>query len=173
MRVSIIECNISIFQYAAFRTERSVTIMICVVWFLSALVSLPTLLYPPWRIPFNKPSDNNIQLHERDKIFLNSINGTKELAHHKCQVSTFLNPFFNLSKLKFLIKTAIKYIIPQGGLCFKNNKILSWHKTCPFLFYIVKHRTWSTYINAVLDALFESNLTSCTDLCSLLQSLLT
>ena len=61
--------------------------MICVVWCLSALVSLPTLLYPPWRIPFKKPSNTKIYLHEQDRIFLNSINGTKELAHHKCSVS--------------------------------------------------------------------------------------
>ena len=74
--------------------------MICVVWCLSALVSLPTLLYPPWRIPFKKPSNTKIYLHEQDRIFLNSINGTKELAHHKCSVS-FLNILVLIWKDKY------------------------------------------------------------------------
>ena len=77
-------------QYVAFRSETSVTLMICVVWFLSALVSLPTLLYPPWRIPFEKPTDSKIHLQRTDKLFLDSLNVTQELAYQRCSVSVFM-----------------------------------------------------------------------------------
>ena len=73
--------------------------MICMVWFLSALVSLPTLLYPPWRIPFVKPSGNNIHLVDEDRVYLNSVDGLKVLAHNKCSVSTFYDIIVLLSQL--------------------------------------------------------------------------
>ena len=76
-------------QYVSFRSETSVTIMICVVWFLSALVSLPTLLYPPWRIPFEKPTGSKIYFQQADKLFLDALNVTQELAYQRCSVSIF------------------------------------------------------------------------------------
>lgn len=37
-------------DYIKFRTETSVAVMIFVVWFLSGVVSVPPLFYPPWKL---------------------------------------------------------------------------------------------------------------------------
>ena len=114
------------------------------MWFLSALVSLPTLLYPPWRIPFKKPSNDKIHLHEHDKMFLNSINGTMELAHHKCEVSTF-KTFFQHAVTKVCNNVSV-----QKEFMYKYNMLkqdFHWHcfKYIPKLSFIL------IYIHIILS----------------------
>ena len=35
-------------EYLKFRSETTVAVMICVVWFISGLISVPPLFYAPW-----------------------------------------------------------------------------------------------------------------------------
>ena len=127
--------------------------MICVVWFLSALVSLPTLLYPPWRIPFVKPSHTKIHLHELDKNFLDSVNGTKELAHHKCQVTTFLIfcifvCSYNIIWIGIPTPWHLSYyrINAKIKTHFNNIDAFSGMKTHDFTYYCKKwHRRWELW----------------------------
>lgn len=74
-------------DYLNFRTEKTVTAMICLVWFLAALVSMPTLLYPPWKLPFEPPANSEIKLWPEERIYFESLNVTWKLAHSRCSVS--------------------------------------------------------------------------------------
>ena len=77
-------------EYLKFRTETTVTAMIGMVWFLSALVSLPLLCYPPWRLPFEPPLNDEIAFQPEDRDILDPVNATEVLAHSRCSVSQFL-----------------------------------------------------------------------------------
>lgn len=87
-------------EYLNFRTETSVTIMICVVWFLSVLVSLPPFLYPPWRLPYKKPLNNEIAFEPSDRLILDPLNATEELVYSRCPVSTLYCYFLLTQPLK-------------------------------------------------------------------------
>ena len=75
-------------EYLNFRSEVTVTVMICAVWLLSALVSMPLLVYTPWNFPFSPPKDNEIILTAKDRQYLDQFNTTQVLAHSRCTVST-------------------------------------------------------------------------------------
>ena len=77
-------------EYLKFRSELSVTVMIFSVWFLSALVSLPLLVYTPWNFPFRPPEDKEIILTAQDREALDLYNATQVLAHSRCSVSHHL-----------------------------------------------------------------------------------
>ena len=75
-------------EYLSFRTESTVTFMICLVWGLSAIVSMPLLVYPPWRLPFRPPRDDQIKFNDaNDRKILDKINATEELVYSRCSVS--------------------------------------------------------------------------------------
>ena len=74
-------------EYLNFRSEVTVTVMICAVWLLSALVSMPLLVYTPWNFPFSPPKDNEIILSARDRQTLDQFNATQVLAESRCSVS--------------------------------------------------------------------------------------
>ena len=74
-------------EYLNFRSEVTVTVMICSVWLLSALVSMPLLVYTPWNFPFSPPKDNEIILTAKDRQTLDQFNATHVLAHSRCSVS--------------------------------------------------------------------------------------
>ena len=75
-------------EYLNFRSEMTVTMMICLVWFLSALVSMPLLGHFPFRLP----EGSEIILTLQDRDILDQINATQVFAHSRCLVS-FLNLF--------------------------------------------------------------------------------
>ena len=77
-------------EYLNFRSEITVTVMICSVWLLSALVSMPLLVYTPWNFPFSPPRDNEIILTARERQMLDQFNATQVLAHSRCSVSYYL-----------------------------------------------------------------------------------
>ena len=81
----------------------TVTMMICLVWFLSALVSMPLLGHFPFRLP--EGSEIILTLEDRD--ILDQINATQVFAHSRCLVS-FFNLFFN--KIECRICIAFKVI---------------------------------------------------------------
>ena len=73
-------------EYLKFRSEFTVTVMICSVWLLSALVSMPLLGHFPFRLP----EGGDIALTPQDKEKLDQFNATQVLAHSRCSVSYFL-----------------------------------------------------------------------------------
>ena len=79
--------------YFKFRTENFVTVMICVVWILSALVSIPLLGHFPLKILMK----SEITLIPEEEEILNQDlfkNTTQRLSQHICMVSTFINHFY-------------------------------------------------------------------------------
>ena len=74
-------------EYLKFRSETTVAIMICVVWTISGLISVPPLFYPPWKLPIMEQEEDEIQLSETDKKYLAERNATGIFAHAKCVVS--------------------------------------------------------------------------------------
>ena len=88
-------------EYHKFRSECSVTLMIFGVWFLSALVSMPLLVYTPWNFPFRPPRDNEIILTADDRDTLDQWNATQVLAHSKCTVGQSFLTFYQISFLRF------------------------------------------------------------------------
>ena len=82
-------------EYLNFRTETTVTIMICVVWFISGVISMPPFLYPAWRLPYKRPINNEISFEQSDRIILDPLNATEELVYSRCPVSslTFILTF--------------------------------------------------------------------------------
>ena len=92
-------------EYLSFRTRGTVAFMICSVWGLSALVSLPLLLYPPWRLPFKPPRDDQIKFTTSDRQLFHNLNTTEELIYSKCSVSTNMLQLtlLNLTKLLNLL----------------------------------------------------------------------
>lgn len=76
-------------EYIKFRSETSVRVMICVVWFISALISVPPLFYPPWKLPLEPPSENEIVLSPEDQQFIDAQYGTTVVfSQPKCSVSS-------------------------------------------------------------------------------------
>lgn len=72
-------------EYLKFRSERTVTVMICSVWFFSALVSVPPLCYSPWKLPLGPQQGDQIHLQDMDAQILE--NATVVFAHPRCSVS--------------------------------------------------------------------------------------
>ena len=71
-------------EYLQFRTACSVTVMICSVWFMSAMISMAPLIYKPWNFPFKQPKNEEIYLQARDLLSIG--NRTRILSENKCQV---------------------------------------------------------------------------------------
>ena len=74
--------------YFKFRSEITVSVMICVVWILSALVSIPLLGHFPLKIL----TKSEITLIPEEAEILNRDlfkNTTQRLSQHICMVSTF------------------------------------------------------------------------------------
>eukprot|EP00095_Tigriopus_kingsejongensis_P006560 snap_masked-scaffold235_size242898-processed-gene-1.6 protein:Tk06560 transcript:snap_masked-scaffold235_size242898-processed-gene-1.6-mRNA-1 annotation:"serotonin receptor" len=71
-------------EYIKFRSETSVKVMICVVWFLSALISVPPLFYPPWKLPLAPPNEEELVLSIEDQQFIESHGGAVVFSQPKC-----------------------------------------------------------------------------------------
>ena len=74
-------------EYLKFRSELTVTLMIFSVWFLSALVSMPLLVYTPWNFPFRPLEDDEIIMTPDDTAKLDQFNATRVLEYSRCKVS--------------------------------------------------------------------------------------
>ena len=76
-------------EYLKFRSEMMVTMSISVVWFISAMVSLPLLVWTPKNFQFKPLVDGDINFGPEDKETMDLLpaNTTKELAHVRCSVS--------------------------------------------------------------------------------------
>ena len=61
--------------------------MICVVWFISGLISVPPLFYAPWIKAMDEQSEDEISLSQKDLQYLEDRNATGLFAHAKCVVS--------------------------------------------------------------------------------------
>ena len=87
-------CIFRALEYLQFRTACSVTVMICLVWFISATISMAPLIYTPWNFPFTQPENHEIFLSTSDSMTIG--NRSRILSEYKCQVSdnsTFLYHF--------------------------------------------------------------------------------
>ena len=79
-------------DYFKFRSEITVSVMICAVWILSALVSIPLL----GQFTFKIPKISEITLIPEEEEILNRDlfkNTTQRLSQRICMVSTFLITF--------------------------------------------------------------------------------
>ena len=96
-------------DYIKFRTESSVSVMICVVWMLSFLVSVPPLFYGPWQKPFEPLTAEEIFFTEQEDAMglaqtvanASVDNVTVVFAHAKCGVSdpyTYLLTYVDVPK---------------------------------------------------------------------------
>ena len=85
-------------DYFKFRSEITVSVMICAVWILSALVSIPLL----GQFTFKIPKISEITLIPEEEEILNRDlfkNTTQRLSQRICMVSTFLITFKHNEKL--------------------------------------------------------------------------
>jgi len=74
------------------------TAMICLVWFLSAMISMAPLIYTPWNFPFEQPKNHEISFTPNERITLE--NRSVILSENKCQVS---HSFTTISSIYLLL----------------------------------------------------------------------
>ena len=72
-------------QYLKFRSETTVTVMIFTVWFLSGLVSVPPLFYPPWKLTLEEAAET---IEDVDMAAMGNVTSAATIVNlNRCSVS--------------------------------------------------------------------------------------
>ena len=118
-------------DYIKFRTETSVSVMICVVWMLSFFVSVPPLFYGPWQKPFEPLTAEEVYFTEEEdavglaKTVANATdNVTVVFAHAKCGVSKQLACIGDQNRqfMYYLSRTRTVLIFSLFFFCLADNR---------------------------------------------------